>query len=354
MLRLGTVGEGMAVGRSSVEDQFAVYDGTQLYLNSQRGDYIGQGQQKSEFGIGRTVFAFQSGHSVNVQFNGAGADFWFVDMSAAGTAELMPGDYPGATRYPFNTGSSPGLSVSGEGRACNALTGRFVVLDAAFGANNTIDRFAADFEQHCEGLSPALFGSIRIHSLLPVAPAPATLTGVTFSAAPFQVGQPLSLTAAAYGGAGDALEYRFWAYKQESAQWTMLRDYGPALYSWTPSQNGTYVIQVWARSVGSAAQYESWINGGPIRVGPDPVAVTSFDGPATVVVGSPSTWTAVATGGSPALEYQFWRYKVGSGWTLAQRTDQPEFTWTPSPADIGDYMLQVWVRSVGSTASYDA
>lgn len=36
--------------------------------------------------------------------------------------------YEDATRFPFQEDFEPGLSVSGDGRACNTLTGQFQVL----------------------------------------------------------------------------------------------------------------------------------------------------------------------------------------------------------------------------------
>jgi hypothetical protein len=67
------------------------------------------------------------------------------------------------------------------------------------------------------------------------------------------------------------------------------------------------------------------------------------------------TWTVAASGGSAGpLEYQFWRMSNGV-WILVQ-TYGPlnSYTWTPTAADIGDHALQVWVRSAGSTAAYEA
>jgi hypothetical protein len=79
-----------------------------------------------------------------------------------------------ATRYPFN-GSGPGLSISGEGRGCNELTGSFTVTEATFGGPDSsyIQDFAATFEQHCEGAEPALRGTVGIHN--PPAPEPLEL-----------------------------------------------------------------------------------------------------------------------------------------------------------------------------------
>ena len=48
-----------------------------------------------------------------------------------------------------NNGASPGITLSGDGRGCNTLKGRFEVLDVAYGSDGTVQRFAADFVQHC-------------------------------------------------------------------------------------------------------------------------------------------------------------------------------------------------------------
>ena len=51
-----------------------------------------------------------------------------------------------------------------------------------------------------------------------------------------------------------------------------------------------------------------------------PVSVTSLTPNVTspVTVGTPITWTAIASGGTPPLQYQFLRFTDGVGWTLAQ------------------------------------
>ena len=71
---------------------------------------------------------------------------------------MQPGFYPNAERAPFASAGHPGLDVSFQNRGCNTLTGNFTVLAVTFGANNAIDSFSANFEQHCEGAAPALFG----------------------------------------------------------------------------------------------------------------------------------------------------------------------------------------------------
>lgn len=50
------------------------------------------------------------------------------------------------------------------------MTGRFDVLEAVYGTGGQVLRFAADFEQHCEGMEPALFGGVRYHSTIAAPP----------------------------------------------------------------------------------------------------------------------------------------------------------------------------------------
>ncbi|MGH8957474.1 MAG: hypothetical protein ACRDVK_02240 [Acidimicrobiia bacterium] len=86
---------------------------------------------------------------VHIRINGD--TFWFLDFAAPVGAPLQPGIYEGATRYPFQAPTEPGLSLSGNGRGCNTLTGSFEVIEATFGPHGFVERFHATFEQHCEG-----------------------------------------------------------------------------------------------------------------------------------------------------------------------------------------------------------
>jgi hypothetical protein len=57
------------------------------------------------------------------------------------------------------------------------LRGRFVVLEAEYGAFGEVKRFALDFVQRCgDESAPALSGSIRYHSTLPIGTPPPTST----------------------------------------------------------------------------------------------------------------------------------------------------------------------------------
>jgi hypothetical protein len=78
-----------------------------------------------------------------------------------GLTELVPGFYGGLQRYPFHNPTKGGLSWSGEGRACNELTGWFVVDHAAYDECHVLTELDLRFEQHCEGVGAALHGQIH-------------------------------------------------------------------------------------------------------------------------------------------------------------------------------------------------
>ena len=130
-----------------------------LIFDSQPGDYIGQGRQFTLTPVDGSITATGGGTGVTVTFRGA--DWWGLNFTAANGAPLVPGVYENAHRSASATW--PGLDVYGDGRGCNQLTGRFTVLEAVYDAGAVL-RFAADYEQHCEGGPSALFGWVRFNS----------------------------------------------------------------------------------------------------------------------------------------------------------------------------------------------
>ena len=136
---------------------------TSLTVHSDPGDYIGGGVDQTWTPADGTFTAAHSPGLTTISFNG-GPTNWTLDFAAPSGAELTAGPYEGAIRFPFQSPSTPGLSVSGSGRGCNTLTGRFDVLEAVYAPDGTVERFAADFEHHCEGGAPALRGSVRFNA----------------------------------------------------------------------------------------------------------------------------------------------------------------------------------------------
>ena len=75
-------------------------------------------------------------------------------------SQFQPGYYGDLERYPFHNPVKGGLSWYGQGRGCNTLRGWFVV-DSVTYFNGFLSSIDLRFEQHCEGLTPALHGRIR-------------------------------------------------------------------------------------------------------------------------------------------------------------------------------------------------
>src|SRR5882724_263262 len=141
----------------------AAHAGTLLFLNSQAGDYVGQGESRLITPADGTFTASRNfDNGVNIDFAGtAPGDSWSAAFAAPMSATLVAGAYEGATRWPFQITSVPGLSVYPDSRACNTSSGRFVVLEATYGPGGEVRSFAADFEQRCEPVLPTLLGSVR-------------------------------------------------------------------------------------------------------------------------------------------------------------------------------------------------
>lgn len=90
--------------------------------------------------------------------------FWNWSFASADGRPLQVGSYENAVRTPFRVNRN-GLEVSGEGRGCSEVFGRFDVLELERDVFGAITRLAIDFEQRCESAqAPPLVGSFRINS----------------------------------------------------------------------------------------------------------------------------------------------------------------------------------------------
>lgn len=134
------------------------------------------------------IFSGGTNFSQGVSITYSGDAYWSFDFAApsynpvTNTNDGQPltvGFYNNATRWPFNSPTKPGLSVSGNGRGDNQLSGWFNVLEIAYGSNGDILRFAVDFRQYDENLTmsgPSLYGSLRFNSAIPLSPVPESST----------------------------------------------------------------------------------------------------------------------------------------------------------------------------------
>lgn len=133
--------------------------GNFIYLESQPGDYIGAGGNYLYTLTDSLITVFEARGRLSVSVSGN--EGWSGDFRGMmWLSRLEPGYYGDLRRFPFHNPVKGGLSWSGEGRGCNALSGWFVVDNVTYDGESlaTID---LRFEQHCEGGGPALHGAIH-------------------------------------------------------------------------------------------------------------------------------------------------------------------------------------------------
>lgn len=142
--------------------------GNYVYLESEPGDFIGQGQTHLFTESDVQISVSESGGLLSVTILGPSIqvigvpdfrwDGFFRTMEVL--EQLQPGYYGNLMRYPFNNPVKGGLDWSGVGRGSNTLTGWFVVDNAIYdlGVLMAVD---LRFEQHSEGAAPALHGKIH-------------------------------------------------------------------------------------------------------------------------------------------------------------------------------------------------
>jgi hypothetical protein len=147
-------------------------DNTSLVVNSDEGDYIFNGQSHTWYPSDGGFYAWHySADTTTISFQNPGTNqYVYMQFGAPQGTPLAAGPYENAERSASPT--TPGLDVTSQYGGCNQTTGRFDVLEAVYAADGTVERFAADFEQHCEGGEPALHGQIRYHASDTFAPAP--------------------------------------------------------------------------------------------------------------------------------------------------------------------------------------
>jgi hypothetical protein len=135
--------------------------GNVAFFNGDPGDYIFSGMQTMTQG---QWSASASSGLVHISLTPADEsqglwwDFYFETTQIP--APITTQVYEGAERWPFESPGHPGLDVSGDGRGCNTVTGRFQVEDLVE-SNGSLTSFTATFEHHCEGGTPALRGCVH-------------------------------------------------------------------------------------------------------------------------------------------------------------------------------------------------
>ncbi len=143
----------------------SAYAESSLKLFSEPGDYIGGGKQYS-YSEPAATFQYTENYHKGITVNiNAGNEWWTLNLVSGDKTQIKPGVYLNAERFPFQSAGKPGLSFSGSGRGCNTLTGQFEVLEVGYDEAGKLKSLGVNFEQHCEGGVPALYGSLYFNSL---------------------------------------------------------------------------------------------------------------------------------------------------------------------------------------------
>ena len=142
-----------------------------LYYSSEPGDYIGMGIMELMGSFSQYTFSPPSPSATQPMFSiiqSGYSNWWSLSLKMPSGGLLSPGSFENAQRAAFTPSGTPGLDFSGNGRGCNADSGRFDILEASYDPSGNVQKFAINFEQHCEGMAPALFGQLRYNSSIPV------------------------------------------------------------------------------------------------------------------------------------------------------------------------------------------
>jgi hypothetical protein len=131
-------------------------------------------------------------------------------------------------------------------------------------------------------------------------------------------------------------------------------------FTWTPTASdlGTWQFHAMTKDANTPANpgYTDTCNMGQIVV-VSPLTVSSVTpSPATSMYGNQITWTATATGGTPATtKFAWFRRKAGATtWTpdVSQAVwGGNTYSWTPGAADVGDWEIVVWVKDGNTPAN---
>jgi len=174
-------------------------------------------------------------------------------------------------------------------------------------------------------------------------------------ASPQSVGNKITFTATAGGGGTYQYQFRL---RNPAGSWSVAQGYGTAS-SWTWDTAGVavgnWVIEVWVRNAGSTAPWEAYKTMN-YRLVPRTTAVTLTSSAASPQsVGNKIVFTSVASGGSGTYEYQFRLRNPSAVWSVARAYGTTtSWTWNTAGLAVGNWVIEVWARNVGSTAAWEA
>jgi alpha-tubulin suppressor-like RCC1 family protein len=185
----------------------------------------------------------------------------------------------------------------------------------------------------------------------------APCTGATLGASPASPALPgTSVTLTASSSSCGTPQYRF-LFLPPGGAWTEAQAYSASstfVWDTTSATPGTYAFQVWVRTLGSPASYESYtgLYYDLTSTAPCTAAALNASPPSPSVRGTAVTWTA-GSASCTSPEYRFLAQDPAGTWSEVQAySPSATFSWNTSAAVSGNYSFQVWVRASGSSQSY--
>lgn len=138
---------------------------TYLCLSSDAGDRLGDGQTLL-LTAKDSQFSFMAFNPLMLEISAPGGR-WALDFGSPNGEDWRAGLYEEAALSMSE--AKPILNIRGNDVGCDAgaTTGQFEILELARGSSSLVERFAANFEFHCDGQEPALRGYVRFNSTVP-------------------------------------------------------------------------------------------------------------------------------------------------------------------------------------------
>jgi streptogramin lyase len=263
-----------------------------------------------------------------------GAQYRFWVRDAAGAWHIVQ-DYGPAGSYTWNAASTP-VNTSSAGTFLLGVWARQP------GSTNTYDAFA--------------FSTFSLTS----APT-CTVNIAPDKTSPQPLGTGATWNATAGGCATTPLTYEFWV-NPPGGTWSVVQPYGTGnTFAWSGVYAGTYQVGVWVRQAGSTAAYDNFafvtFTLTPSSLPRNCQSVNSSAAPVSPqAVGTSITVTVMAVTGCNSPEYRWWVRDTSGVWAMAQDYPVPgnTFSWSTAALPPGNYLIGVWARQAGSTATYEA
>ncbi len=172
------------------------------------------------------------------------------------------------------------------------------------------------------------------------------------------VGSVVEYKATGSGGSGE-FEFRFLR-RTEFTEWQVVRDYAAdRVWTWNTLGAGIdlYYVQVHIRNAHSDSDWQAGAALTQIVAAVEPATGASLttNHPGLVEAGDSVPFSAGGLGGDGEYEFRFWyRPQEGEWQSTREFSRDPNWTWNTSGMAAGTYYIQVYVRSSGSPAAWEA